>query len=143
MAIASISDGQSDRKPVSSELLNIILAKVQKGYKSLLKKNQISISCKNAYLHIMSFITTKFHEILLRGFSGVALTKCFRSIFYFGQISNFKKGVIPIRKLNQNSCGYAYQHIMSFITTKFLEILLSGFRGVVLTNRFSCIFKFD
>ena len=63
----------------------------------------------------------------MSGFSGVALTKCFRSIFYFGQI--------PIRKLNQNSCGYAYQHIMSFITTKFLEILLSGFRGVVLTRK--------
>ena len=72
MAIPSISDGQSDRKPVSSELYKIILAKVQKGY-----KDQISISCENAYLHIISFITTKFHEILLSGFSGVALTNCF------------------------------------------------------------------
>ena len=38
MAIPSISEGQSDRKPVSSELNKIILAKVQKGYKLLLKK---------------------------------------------------------------------------------------------------------
>ena len=38
MAIATISDGQSDRKPVSSELHTIILAKVQKEYKMLLKK---------------------------------------------------------------------------------------------------------
>ena len=73
MAIPSISDGQSDRKPVSSELHKLILAKVQKGY----KLDQISISCKNAYLKIMSFITTKFHEILLSGFSGVVLMNCF------------------------------------------------------------------
>ena len=44
MAIPSVNDGQSDRKPVSSELHKIILAKVQKGY-----KDKISISCKNAY----------------------------------------------------------------------------------------------
>ena len=46
----NISDGQWDRKPVSSELHKIILAKVQKEYKLLLKKDQISVSCKNAYL---------------------------------------------------------------------------------------------
>ena len=77
MAIPSIIDGQSDRKPVSSELHKIILAKVQKGYNLLLKKDQISIFCENAYLQIISFITTKFHEILLNGFSGVVLTNCF------------------------------------------------------------------
>ena len=48
----------------------------KKGIKIAPKKDQISISCKNAYLHIMSFITTKFHEILLSGFRGVALTNC-------------------------------------------------------------------
>ena len=30
--------------------------------------------CKNAYLHVMSFITTEFHAILLSDFRGVALT---------------------------------------------------------------------
>ena len=52
----------------------------------------------------MSFIhvTTKFQEILLSGFRGVALTNCFSSIFNFGQISKFKKGVTPKKKLNQN-----------------------------------------
>ena len=51
----------------------------------------------------MSFITTKFHEILLSGFRGVALTNCFSSIFHFGQISKFKKGVIQReKKMNQN-----------------------------------------
>ena len=33
------------------------------------------------------------------------------------------------------SYGYEHLHIMSFITTKFQEILLSGFRGVVLTRK--------
>ena len=126
----------------------------------------------------MSFITTKFHAILLSGFSRVVLTKCFSSIFHFRQISKFKKGhCSQKKKLNQNvlwictsthyilhyykvsgnsverfqrsctnkkghnsekkggikiSCGYAHLHIMSFITTKFHEILLSGFRGVAL-----------
>ena len=97
MAIQSINDGQSDRKPISSELHKIILAKVQKGYKFLLKK------IKSAYLHIMSFITIKFNEILLSGFSGVVLTNCFSSIFHFLQISKFKKGhCSQKKKLNQN-----------------------------------------
>ena len=38
MAIQRISNGQSDREPVSSELHKIILVKIQKGYKLLLKK---------------------------------------------------------------------------------------------------------
>ena len=103
----------------------------KKGIKIAPKKDQISISCKNAYLHIMSFITTKSHVILLSGFSGVVLTKCFSiylsfssnfevqkernsekkngikscankknsSIFHFGQISKFKKGVTPRKKI--------------------------------------------
>ena len=32
--------------------------------------------------NIMYFITTKFHEILLSGFGGVALTNCFSSILH-------------------------------------------------------------
>ena len=46
----------------------------------------------------MSFITTKFHDILLSGFRGVALTNCFSIIFHFHQISKFKKGVIQRQK---------------------------------------------
>ena len=60
MAIPSIREGQSDKK-------GDIIAP---------QKDQISISCKNAYLHIMSFITIKFHANLLSGFRGVALTIC-------------------------------------------------------------------
>ena len=45
------------------------------------------------------------------------------SIFHFGQISKFKKGVNSEKKnWIKISCGYAHLHIMSFITTKFHEI---------------------
>ena len=58
------------------------------------------MSCGYAHLCIMSFITTKFQEILLSGFRGVALTNCFSStgIFHFRQISKFKKSVIKRKK---------------------------------------------
>ena len=48
----------------------------------------------------MSFIITKFHEILLIDFKGLALTNCFSSIFHFGQMSKLEKGVIPRKKMN-------------------------------------------
>ena len=66
----------------------------KKGLLIAPQKDQISISCGYAYLHIMSFITTKYHAILLSGFSGGVLTNCFSSIFHFCQISKFKKRVI-------------------------------------------------
>ena len=72
MAISSISDGQSDRKPVSSELHKIILAKDQKGYNLLLKK-------------IKSAFPVNMHIFIY--------------IFNFGQISKFKKGLSPRKKI--------------------------------------------
>ena len=39
-----------------------------------------------------------------------------------------------MRTPRKDSCGYAHLHIMFFITTKFHEILLSGFGGVALTR---------
>ena len=132
----------------------------------------------------MSFITTKFHKILVSGFRRVVLTNCFSSIFHFGQISKLKKGVTPGKKIESKfpvdmgiytlcpsllqifrkfcwavseelcwqtvlssifhfgqiskfkkgcnsqkknwikiSCEYAHLHIMSWLTTKFQEIL--------------------
>ena len=53
-----------------------------------------------AHLYIKSFITSKF-QTLLNGFRWVALTNCFSSIVYFGQISKLKKGVI-LRKKNES-----------------------------------------
>ena len=68
------------------------------------KQNWIRISCGYAQLHIKSFIITKFHEILLSNFRGVALTNSFRSIFHFGQISKFKKGVFREKNGIKISC---------------------------------------
>ena len=50
-----------------------------------------------------------------------------------------KRGITP-RKIIESDLPL---HINSFITTKFRKILLSGFRGVALTNCFSSIFHFD
>ena len=93
------------------------------------------------YLHIMSYITTKLYEILLRGFSGsnaIALTNCIFSIFNFGQISQkFKKGVSPRKKLNQNFlwiCTSTYMYYV-LLNYKIYKILLSGLRGVALTRK--------
>ena len=36
---------------------------------------------------------------LLSGFRGIALTNCFSSIFHFGQISKFKNGIIPRKRI--------------------------------------------
>ena len=91
----------------------------------------------------MTFITTKFHAILLSGFSGVVLTNCFTSIFHFRQISKFKKGVNPREKME--SKFPVDMHIYTLCPSynyKFQEILLSRFRGVALTNCFSSIFHF-
>ena len=42
---------------------------------SLITTKFHEIFCEYRHLHIMSLITTKFHEILLNSFRGVALTK--------------------------------------------------------------------
>ena len=128
----------------SVSVVSFILAKFLSSKRGeLRKKIWIKISCGYAYLHGMSFTTTKFLENLLSGFRGVALTNCFSSIFNFGYIFKFKKGHFSPKKNHiGTSWGYAHLHIMSFITTKFYETLLSGYRGVVLTICFSSIFHF-
>ena len=127
-------------------VVSLILVKFLSSKRGITPRKKLNqnISCGHALLHIKSFINTKFHEILFSGFRGVALTKTGSSIFNFNQIFKFKKGVIP-RKKNwiKISCGFAYLHIMSFITTKFQEILLSGFRGVAQTNRYLVLFFFN
>ena len=94
---------------------------------------------------MMSFITTKFHEILLSDFSGVVHANC---IFNFGQISKFKKGVTPRKKIEskfpvdcastlyvlrnykvsrnsgkwfQRTCADKLFSVVSFILVKFLS----------------------
>ena len=90
----------------------------------------------------MSCITTKFHAILLSGFSRVVLTNCYSSLSFLSNFEVQKGALLPEKNWNKMSCGYAHLHIMSVITTKFQEILLSGFRGVALTNCFSSNFHF-
>ena len=50
---------------------------ISKLKKSVTPRNKkgIKISCGYVHLHIMSFITTKFHEIRLSSFRGVGLTR--------------------------------------------------------------------
>ena len=95
------------------------------------KKGDINCSSKGStsiYLHIMSFITTKFHAILLSGFSGVVLTNCSKS-----SKKKFKKGVNPRKKME--SKFPVDMRIYKLYPTKFQVILLSDFRGVALTRK--------
>ena len=52
----------------------------------------------NIYTICMSFITTNFQEILVTGFSGVALTNCFSSKFNFNQFLR-SEGVTPRKEV--------------------------------------------
>ena len=98
------------------------------------KKNWINISCRYAHQHGLFFTTTKFKEILFGGFRGVALIIGFSSIFHFGQISKFKKGVTPRKKIESKLPMDMLIYTVC-PSTKFHEILLSGFRGVALTRK--------
>ena len=122
MAIPSItgSDGQSD------------------------KKGDINCSSKGSNQHFL-WICISTHYVLhnykvSRNSAKRFQWRCADQLFqqYLSFSSNFevqkesnseKKNGIKI------SCGYAYLHIMSFITTKFQVILLSDFRGVELTRK--------
>ena len=76
---------------------------------------------KSAFPVIMSFITTKFQEILFSSFSGVVLTNCFSSIYHFRQISKFKKGHCSQNK-RESKC-----HVDMHIYT-LCPLLLQSFR---------------
>ena len=49
--------------------------KFKRGITPMQVKTLIRISCKYAHLHIMNFLATTSHQILLSSFRGVALTK--------------------------------------------------------------------
>ena len=90
------------------------------------KKYWIKISYGYAHFHGSSFTTKKFQEILLSGFRGVALTNFWVVSFILVKFK-LKKGVILRKKRIKISCGYAYLHFMSFMTTDFRKILFSSF----------------
>ena len=75
-------------------------------------------------MHIYTFCPSLQQSF--RKFCGVALTNCFRSIFHLGQISKLKKGVTPRKIIELKFPVDMRIYTLSFITTKFHEILLSG-----------------
>ena len=97
-----ISDGQSDRKTVSSELHKIILAKVQKGFKLLLKKIKSTFPVK---MHTYT-LCPSYLQSFMKFCSAVSVEMRWRfsllRIFHISQICKFNKGVIPRKKLNQS-----------------------------------------
>ena len=110
----------------------------------LSEKSQIRIFCEYAHLHIMSFITTKFHEILFRGFWGVVLRNCYSSLFNFDQISKLKNGIASRKKnwtwifCNVHSTCICPSLLKSIITTKFCSAVLEELhRQTVLAVYFS------
>ena len=83
---------QSDRKPVSSELHKIILAKVQKGYKLLLKKIKSAFTVKN---HIYTLCSEWFQLS--------CADKLFRVVsLILAKFLSSNKGITSRKKLNQN-----------------------------------------
>ena len=75
----------------SVSVVSFILVKFLISKRGITPRERKKISYGYAHLHIMSFITINFHEILLRGLKGVVLTNCLSSIFHFVQISKLKK----------------------------------------------------
>ena len=55
--------------------------------------------------------------------------------FILAKFLSSKRALLPEKKWIKMSCGYAHLHITYFISTKFQEILLRGFRGVALTRQ--------
>ena len=97
--------------------------------------------CKYANVHSMSLTTfTKFHEILLSGLEELRWQIISEHLI----LAKFacSKGALLAKKDESEFPANLHidLHIMYFITTKFHEILFSGFRGVALTNCFCSIF---
>ena len=90
------------------------------------------MSWKYAQLHMVSFLPTKFHEILFSSFRGVVLKSNFRSIF--GEILSSKGHNSNKFQAIKMSWLYAQLHMVSLIPTNFHEIMFSSFRGVALRN---------
>ena len=99
MAIPSISGVQSYRKQVSSKMHKIILAKVQKGYniKGSIKRSNEHFQLKCISTHCV-LITTKFHEILLSGFSGVVDELFWAVSLILVKFLSSKRGITPKKK---------------------------------------------
>ena len=71
------------------------------------------------------------------------MTIYFSCTFNIGKISSSKEAYLPPKIWSRLSCKFSHLHSMTFKTTKFHQILLRSFRGVMLTNSFSRIFFFN
>ena len=139
MAIPSISDWQPDRKPVSSELHETILAKVQKGYKLLLKKiksafplkmhiytlcpERFQWMCADRLFRVVSFILVKF----LSSKRGITSRKKWNQNFLWICTSthyvlhNYKVSGNSVKRFQRN-CANKLCWVVSFILAKFLSL---------------------
>ena len=105
------------------------------------RKKKCKKSSKYAYIHIssLSYIPTNFNKILLGGFRRVALTNYFSNILNLGQISlsfvKLRAKSTPTPNLLQDFMKFCWAHKNSTTCTGFHKVLLSGFRGVVLTKQ--------
>ena len=86
---------------------------------------------------IMSFIIPKFHEILSDIFRGVAMTICFSKVYlpYISQSSKFKRGITPRKIIESKNFLHICAATQYVLYSKFHKILLSAFRGIVLTKK--------
>ena len=80
----------------------IILAKVQKGYKLLLKNIESAFPINMHIFTICPLLLQSLRKYCWVVSEELRWQTVFSWIFHFGQNSKFKKGVIPRKKLNQN-----------------------------------------
>ena len=122
--------------------LHKILYKLQvfKSHSITPRKNWIKNSDKYAHLPIISFINTKFYEILFWGLREVALTNCFSSIHVFNLV---KFLTLKLQEKIIDSKFPANIHLYTVCPLNYkVQVLFRGFRGVALTSCFNSILNF-
>ena len=148
MAIPSISDGLSDKNPVSSELHTILLPKFKRDINCSLK-DQIIESKFPVDMHIYTLcpsLLQSFRKFCWAVSEELRWQTVLSSIFNFCQIFKLKKGIIPRKKMEskfpvdkriyilcnykvsgnsverfQRSCANILCWVVSFILAKFLS----------------------
>ena len=117
-------------------VVSFIFVKFRSSKRGIAPRKKFESKCSvDMHIHTLCPSLLKVSRNSVEWFQRICANKKNSSIFQFGQISKFKKGVTLKKNGIKISYGYAQLHIMSFITTKFHEILLSGFRGVALTRK--------
>ena len=118
-------------------VVSFIFVKFLSSKRGIAPRKKIESKCSvDMHIHTLCPSLLKVSRNSVEWFQRICANKKNSSIFHFGQISKFKKGVTPRKKMESKFPVdmHIYTLYMSFITTKFQEILLSGFRGVALTR---------